>query len=146
VSRERAEFYVRLGIYDVNLVGRKKDDDVESAADRLRMRGVVASEEEALDLTAVEYAVANAARATKEDAPRFRETVRSQRPPNRGLLLIYPVRVQQEAIRSGEEFIPALGISFPVSPTAMPLSYTVNDTWKEQYGLADEPEDSDQYS
>ena len=45
------------------------------------MRGVVGSEEEALDLTPAEYAVADAARATKDDGPKFRETVRNERPP-----------------------------------------------------------------
>jgi hypothetical protein len=106
------------------------------------MRGVVGSEEEALDLSKAEHAVADAARASKnDDAPKFRETVRNQRPATRGLLLIYPLKVRGEDLLPGEDFIPAVAISFPASDTAQPLSYTVNDVWKQQYGLIDEPDD-----
>jgi hypothetical protein len=106
------------------------------------MRGVVGSEEEALDLSPAEYSVADAARASKaDDAPKFRETVRYQRPATRGLLLIYLLKVKGEELEQGEEFIAAVGISFPASQTAQPLSYTVNDVWKQQYGLIDEPDD-----
>jgi hypothetical protein len=81
-------------------------------------------------------------RASKaDDAPKFRETVRKVRPATRGLLLIYPVKVRGEEQRPGEDFIPALGISFPASQTAKPLSYTVNEVWSQQYGLIDEPDE-----
>jgi hypothetical protein len=106
------------------------------------MRGVAGSEDEALDLTPTEYAVADAARASRAgDAPKFRETVRNQRPATRGLLLVYPIKVRGEDLQPGEDFIPAVAISFPASQTAQPLSYTVNDIWKQQYGLIDEPDD-----
>jgi hypothetical protein len=88
--------------------------------------------------------VADAARISKDDALKFRETVRNQRPPTRGLLLIYPIKVRNEALLPDEEFIPAIAISFPASQTAAPLSYTVNDIWKQQYGLVDEPDDVEQ--
>ena len=67
--------------------------------------------------------------------------VRNQRPATRGLLLIYPLKVRKEDLQPGEDFIPAVGISFPASETALPLSYTVNEVWKQQYGLIDEPDD-----
>jgi hypothetical protein len=141
VSKKSSPRQVRLGAYDINLVERSKDQ-TPAPEDRLRMRGVVGSEEEALDLSPAEYAVADAARASKEDdAPKFRETVRSERPATRGLLLIYPLKVRKEDLQPGEDFIPAVAISFPASQTAQPLSYTVNDVWKQQYGLIDEPDD-----
>lgn len=141
VSKRSSPRQVRLGAYDVNLVERGKDS-TPAPEDRLRMRGVVGSEEEALDLSKAEYDVADAARASKaDDAPKFRETVRNQRPASRGLLLIYPLKVRGEDLRPGEDFIPAVAISFPASKTAQPLSYTVNDVWKQQYGLIDEPDD-----
>jgi hypothetical protein len=141
VSKRSSPWQALLGANFVNLVERAKDS-APAPEDRLRMRGVVGSEEEALDLSPAEYAVADAARASKaDDAPRFRETVRNQRPATRGLLLIYPVRVRGEELIPGEDFIPAIAISFPASQTARPLSYTVNDVWKQQYGLIDEPDD-----
>lgn len=141
VSKKSSPQQIKLGNYDVNLVERSKDATA-APADRLRMRGVVGSEEEALDLSPVEYAVADAARASKaDDAPKFRETVRNQRPATRGLLLIYPLKVRGEELQPGEDFIPAVAISFPASQTAAPLSYTVNEVWKQQYGLIDEPDD-----
>ena len=145
VSKRSGSHRVRLGSYDVNLVERSKDE-AAPRPDRLKMRGVVGSEEEALDLTAAEYAVADAARASQDDALKFRETVRTQRPPTRGLLLVYPVKVRHEDLQSGEDFIPAVAISFPASDTAAPLAYTVNEVWKQQYGLVDEPDDNDQTS
>jgi hypothetical protein len=141
VSKKSSPSQTKLGTYDVNLVERSKDTTA-APQDRLRMRGVVGSEEEALDLSPSEYAVADAARASKEDdAPKFREVVRNQRPATRGLLLIYPLKVRKEDLQPGEDFIPAVGISFPASETALPLSYTVNEVWKQQYGLIDEPDD-----
>jgi hypothetical protein len=141
ISKRSSPRQVRLGAYDVNLAERSKDS-VPAPEDRLRMRGVVGSEEEALDLSQPEYDVADAARASKaDDAPKFRETVRKQRPATRGLLLIYPLKVRNEDLQPGEDFIPAVAISFPASATAQPLSYTVNDVWKQQYGLIDEPDD-----
>ena len=103
VSKRKSPRQVRLGDYDVNLVERGKDATA-TPADRLRMRGVVGSEEEALDLSPTEYKVADKARASKEeDALKFRETVRNQRPATRGLLLIYPLKVRGEdtAVRRG---------------------------------------------
>jgi hypothetical protein len=141
VSKKTSPRQVRLGANDVNLVERGRDSTA-APDDRLRMRGVVGSEEEALDLSPAEYAIADAARASKaEDAPKFRETVRNQRPATRGLLLLYPLKVRGEDLEPGEDFIPAVAISFPASRTAQPLSYTVNDVWKQQYGLIDEPDD-----
>lgn len=141
VSKRSSPRQVRLGAHDVNLVERGKDS-TPAPEDRLRMRGVVGSEEEALDLSPAEYEVADAARASMvDDAPKFRETVRNQRPATRGLLLIYPLKVLGEDLQPGEDFIPAVGISFPASQTAQPLSYTVNNVWKQQFGLIDEPDD-----
>jgi hypothetical protein len=141
VSKRTSPRQVKLGVYDVNLVERGRDA-IATHSDRLRMRGVAGSEEEALDLSPTEYEVADKARASKEnDAPKFRETVRNQRPPTRGLLLIYPLQVRGEGLQPGEDFIPAVALSFPASGTAAPLSYTVNEVWKQQYGLIDEPDD-----
>jgi hypothetical protein len=141
VSKKSSTRQTKLGTYDVNLVERSKDT-APAPDDRLRMRGVAGSEEEALDLTSSEYAVADAARASKaDDAPKFREMVRSQRPATRGLMLIYPIKVRGEDLQPGEDFLPAVAMSFPASETAQPLSYTVNEVWKQQYGLVDEPDD-----
>lgn len=141
VSKRSSPCQVRLGAYDVNLVERK-EDSAPAPDGCLRLRGLAGSEEEALDLSRAEYSVANEARASKaDDAPKFRGTVRSERPATRGLLLIYPLKVRGQDLRPGEDFIPAVAISFPASGTARPLSYMVNDVWKRQYGLIDEPDD-----
>lgn len=141
VSKKSSPNQARLGNYNVNLVERSKDT-VAAPDDRLRMRGVAGSEDEALDLSPTEYAAADAARASRaDDAPKFREMVRRQRPATRGLMLIYPLKIRGEDLQPEEDFLPAVAMSFPASETAQPLSYTVNEVWKQQYGLIDEPDD-----
>jgi hypothetical protein len=142
VSKRTSPAQTKLGRYDVNLAERGRDADAAAPDDRLRMRGVVGSEEEAFDLSQAQYDEADAVRASKEeDAPKFRETVRKLRPATRGLLLIYPLKIMDEPLLPNEDFIAAVALSFPASDTAQPLSYTVNDVWKQQYGLIDEPDD-----
>lgn len=67
-----------------------------------------------------------------------RERVREVRPAQRGLLLIYPIDLADQ-LPSG--FGVAAAISFPESPSAQPLSYTVNDIWRTEYGLVGDPDD-----
>lgn len=67
-----------------------------------------------------------------------RERVREVRPAERGLLLIYPVDLKNQA---PSEYGVAAAISFPDSPSAQPLTYTVNDIWRSEYGLVGDPDD-----
>jgi len=123
----------RFEIWPVSRSGIVEDD-------RYEMKAVVGSAEESVDLSAEEYA--DALKKTQrmceqndlplKDVP-DRQDVRAARPTKRGLLLVYPIRAD-----TGEIVVSA-GLSFPVSPNAPALAYTVNEVWAEQYGLELEP-------
>jgi hypothetical protein len=75
----------------------------------------------------------------EDDLSKFpaREDVRAVRPPQRGVLLLYPVR----NVESESEYLVSAAISFPDSETATPLIYTVNDVWRSEYGLSGDWDD-----
>jgi hypothetical protein len=111
-------------------------------------RGVVGLAEESADLTNEEFADAldnthEYERLAGKTPSEFssvpgREWLREVRPPTRGLLLLYPI---QQPGEPKESFVLSAAISFPVSPTAQPLTYTVNDIWRSEYGLVGDPDD-----
>jgi hypothetical protein len=108
-------------------------------SDRFQTQAVVGSADESVDLDKYEYeeamkntlALPNPSGVALK-SPR-REEVRKVRPPKRGLLLLYLIRNEQSD--NPNDFIPSVAISFPESAFAKPLSYTVNEIWKELYGL-----------
>lgn len=122
----------------IPLVEREKKNQDTWNKDRLVMRGLTGSLDEAVDLSTNEFDEARR-KTDPDNLPKNpdREAVRESRPPRRGLLLIYLIKDRSD---QPEDFIPAIAISFPDSPTAKPLAYTVNDVWKQQYGLIPEEE------
>ena len=66
-----------------------------------------------------------------------REDVRAFRPASRGLLLLYPIEHEDNS----KHYLVSAGVSFPNSPHAPALTYTVNETWARQYGVEIEPDE-----
>lgn len=107
------------------------------------MGALVGSAEEAADLSVEEFSDAlglsmqldskdvHQAAMTRK-MPR-REHVRQVRPPERGLLMLYALDVNECPDECGV----GVGVSFPDSLGAQPLSYTVNPVWRAEYGLGD---------
>jgi hypothetical protein len=113
------------------------------APERFVTQAVVGSADEALDLDKDEWAEAMRLSSGRTQAGDLRtnperERVRAVRPPQRGLLLIYPAIDLPES-----NPIPLIALSFPTSDTAKALSYRVNKTWVEQRGLFDRNDDDD---
>lgn len=143
ISKKDTDTNNRVEITDklsIPLVEREKKNQDAWNKERLVMRGLTGSLDEAVDLSADEFDEARR-KSNPNNPPKTpdREAVREARPPRRGLLLIYLIKDRSD---QPEDFIPAVAVSFPDSPTAKPLAYTVNDVWKQQYGLIPE-EDSD---
>jgi hypothetical protein len=130
---------VDVGGLEIGLRIRHGEDSGKSYA----MRAVVGSAEEAADLSDEEYAEALALTiglaASSPDQPVIlpkvpsREQVRQVRPASRGLLMLYAIDYGDGA----DEFGVAAAVSFPSSPRAQPLSYTVNPIWRAEYGFGE---------
>lgn len=126
----------------IPLVERAKSKPEAWNKELFATRGLTGSLDEAVDLSKEEF---EQARRMSEPDPNSsdgmpknpgRDEVREARPPRRGLLLMYLIQDQSE--QDHVDFIPAIAISFPESTTAKPLAYTVNDVWKQQFGLLPE--------
>lgn len=126
--------------------GTSKNNQDTWNRELLAIRGLTGSLDEAVDLSEEEFEQARRKSVPDPDSPDGfpknpgRDEIREVRPPRRGLLLIY--LIQDKSVENPVDFIPAIAISFPESATAKPLAYTVNDVWKQQFGLIPE-EDSD---
>jgi hypothetical protein len=115
------------------------------------MRGVAGRDEEAADLTDDEYR--RALEATHELERRWgksepelsrlpeRREVRDVRPEERGLLLLYPIT---HPTGTADEYLVSAAVSFPESETAAPLTYTVNDVWRSEYGFIEDWDENGQ--
>ena len=123
---------LRLGNQEIRLLKRNEKNGAQVGADDYSFGALVGSDDETLDLTDREYQTA--LEATRKEfgggqkAPK-RELCREARPPERGLLLIYPIDLElQEDTAS-----PSIGISlsFPVSDTAKTVEYRMNDVMSE---------------
>ncbi len=129
---------LQLGPHTIALINRRRKE--ESPDDRFETQAVVGRGEEALDLGPDEYQKALDRSRTADEGGRDRvpdrKPVREVRPSERGLLLLYPIRDDRDP--DPEMFVPAAAISFPNSRTAQPLAYTVNEVWRQQYGLMDD--------
>lgn len=142
-----------IGGIDVPLITRGADkakNDAISAGHHV-MRGVAGREEEMADLTDPEFlaALGKTHELERRDGKAEselsripdRQSVREARPSKRGLLLIYPIR---HPGGNANEYLISVAVSFPDSPTATPLTYTVNDIWRDEYGFIDDEDDNDQ--
>jgi hypothetical protein len=132
-----------IGSLDVPLNARGPDKVKSVPPTQFVMRGVTGSKDESVDLSAIEYEAAVKLtqdlerRSGKQEAELSRlparEEARSVRPPSRGLLLIYPIK---HPSGDAANYLVSAAVSFPNSPTAAPLIYTVNDIWQAEYGFA----------
>ncbi len=134
---------VSIGDIEIPLNARGPDKDKSVPPNQFAMRGVTGSKDESVDLSAAEYRAAVQLtqdlerRSGKQEAELSqipaRDDARSVRPSTRGLLLIYPIKNP-----NGEaaNYLVSAAVSFPNSPSAAPLIYTVNDVWQAEYGFA----------
>jgi hypothetical protein len=130
--------------YDVPLVQRRQKVGVQ--ADRFATQVLVGLADEAIDLDETEFVQAinesptDPKTADGRPALPARACVRTARPAERGLMLLYLLEDATEGTPT--EFVPAIAISFPRSDTAKPLAYTVNEVWRQEYGLVEELADA----
>lgn len=137
---------VTIGGQEFPLVKRKRKENIPD--ERFATQAVVGLMEEAIDLTidefndAIDRSPADTTRPGAKPERPTREAIRSVRQQDsRGLLLIYLIEdpsSQEDAV----EFIPSVAVSFPTSDSAKPLAYTVNEVWRQQYGLMEDLDDN----
>jgi hypothetical protein len=139
VSREnplKNNLYTRIGSLKINFVSRKPQED-SITNDRFETQALVGSADEALDLPEGEYnniISPNSQDRGKREPGRanFRQRIREIRPASRGLLLIY--LIADPVNESGDSYIPAIAVSFPVNLTLGEGGYIVTDDWLRQHG------------
>lgn len=143
ISRGNSPGTVSLGGMTFPMVVRGDKKGAGIPPDRFATQAVVGSADEAADLTRDEYDRALATSPPPRNRPNDRPSsasrsrVREVRGESgRGYLMLY--LIHDPNITDPVEFIPSAAISFPASATAQPLAYTVNDTWRREYGLFDE--------
>jgi hypothetical protein len=121
---------------------RKRSDD-RSAPSRFTIQRLLSPTDELLDLSEEERvraadltrtrAIADA-REYDPDKPPSGKAIRAVRPPQRGLMLLYPL--DPASYDLPEDAVPVgLGISFPESASGATIEYVVNRIWKD-----DEPD------
>ncbi|MEQ8740328.1 MAG: Z1 domain-containing protein, partial [Hoeflea sp.] len=154
---------VKLGRWSVDAVIRQPKGGygadltqprIIKPGERFVIRRLLNPRDEAVDLDSDAYAAAMAKtlaappkRKRKSDKPPEAPSgvfLRQHRPPERGLLLLYPLACRQEIDDDGRKFehvflpveIPpiGLGVSFPASSNAKSVSYVVNSI----YGAGDD--------
>ena len=113
------------------------------SSNRFATRGLTGTADEAIDLSVDEFKRAIAASSLDKNGnvralPECEES-RIVRPAQRGLLLLYLIDDGQSD--HPVEFIPAVAVSFPKSPTAKSLSYCVGEVWRREHGLLQEVAD-----
>lgn len=145
VSKDTPE---KLTIGGIRFGLRERTPEGDPPPGQFVTRGVVGLAEESADLTREEFEDAlnnthefeKLAGKAPSDFSRVpgREWLREVRPASRGLLLLYPIEQPGEP---KESFVVSAAISFPASPSAQPLTYTVNDIWRSEYGLVGDPDD-----
>lgn len=140
---------VRIAGLDVPLIKRAADEEKKPAPGHFVTRAVAGRAEESADLTEEQFQDALA--ATQESDRRegksaaelsmtpAREDIRSIRSPQSGLLLLYPI---DRDSAPADELMVSTAISFPESPTAEALTYTVNDVWRTEYGFLGDWDDN----
>jgi hypothetical protein len=132
---------VAIGGNSVRLVKRTVDREKDLPPSRADYKQVAGRAEEAIDLTQEQYD--NALRLTNEEERLQgkelspvpgREQVRVARPPEHGLLLLYPIE-HPAAGGEGSDYLVSAVVSFPEDRSAPQLTYTVNDIWRAEYGF-----------
>ena len=105
--------------HTIKLVTRTPNDDAPCRPDEVDYNVVTGTAEELADLNEDEFAAADG---------QGRKEVRKVRPPERGLLLLYPIR--HEGVSGGH--VLSAAVSLPTSERARTLTYTVNEVYRQQ--------------
>ena len=147
----------RIGPYEIGLVERSATND-PAAEERYRVRRIVSPADESTDFSDAEWR--RALEATRKAAEGKRDKngnprkppdipsgtpLRRQRPPDRALLLLYPLR--NPLSEPGNSAVPVVGfaISFPFSEHSTETEYIVNEIWQQQaFDELDTGEDADE--
>lgn len=113
-----------------------KDDSIYS------IRVLTGPSDEAIDLTVSEFDMAQdltnriaEGESGMSDLP-LRFAARCNRPPKRGLVLLY--LLQDKLSGQPLSYVPAVALSFPESDTAEKLSYIVNEIGQRRYSIEDD--------
>ena len=139
-----------VGGHAVRLVTRETGgSEVGAPVAGLAIRALLSPKDESLDLSPDEWkaalAATNSERIKEGKTPAKRpdpEKTRSARPKERGLLMLYPLDPKQIGASGHPEDpeLPVIGIalSFPQSPTAKAIDYSVNHVYyNDRYGSDD---------
>ncbi len=116
---------------------------IENANGKCSIRRLVSPRDEALDLTESERAAAlartrehwaeNRGKYKRQEEPGLPSGgwIRQERPPQRGLLLVYPL----DTLGTNPGPLMGFAISFPSSDTAIAVEYMVNNVyWEQEFG------------
>lgn len=144
ISRGESAGAVEVNGLKFPLVVRSEKEGAGTPPDRFATNQVVGLADESADLTTEEFELALERSPDKKDGTRpthpARGPIREVRgQTGRGYLMLYLIRDPND--REPVEFIPSAAISFPESRGAQPLAYTVNETWRREYGLFDQEDD-----
>lgn len=143
---------------DVGLIIRAPLHGFEAVqtSKRYTIRRILSPSDESLDLSDEQYVAAMAALREElkekeaKQGKKFKDpeyprgsTLRAQRGPDRGLLLLYPLDyIDEPDNRIASDLLVGFGVSFPFSATKLTAKYKVNETWFKQM-LNEMPDDGD---
>ena len=128
-----------LGGLDIGLTLRNEDNKSELGEYALPKRHILSPLDEAIDLSDEEFRIALS--KTNEDRIRLRKPetktpggpyIRGQRPPERGLLLLYILDPKGMNPKTYMRPVPGFVFSFPKSNHSNRISYKVNNVFYEQ--------------
>jgi Z1 domain len=140
LSRSDASAFVTIAHRQVGLIERKR---VEGANGKCSIQRLVSPRDEAIDLDKSEYESAllrtqdhwaeNRGKYRRKEPPDLPSGawIRHIRPPERGLLLVYPL----ETLGCDPAPLMGFAVSFPSSETAVAVEYVVNNVyWEQEFG------------
>ena len=134
-----------IGGLDVKLIERSPNSRIEDQVQtgRYVIRRLLAPRDEAIDLDLEDYEAAlrwtidswhvDPGRSRRREEPNMPSgpSIRERRNPQNGLLLLYPLSPHGDHV-DGDIPVIGFGISFPRSPNARTVTYTVNNVYSGQ--------------
>jgi hypothetical protein len=146
VSKRDSKLTLELAGLEVGLTERGPDPDVDPPDDMYVTGRLVSPSDEWIDLTpeqkraALDLTVAlwerGESKAQKRPSTPSGPSVRACRPPQRGLLLVYPLDPGPPRLEDIGGALVSFAVSFPESPGAPTISYMVpNRYWQADFGF-----------
>jgi hypothetical protein len=146
ISRDGAPSRCTLGGLDVGLTVRGPDPDVNPPDDVFVTGRLISPSDEWIDLTPEQRSAAldrtirlwerGESRAKKRPTAPAGPSVRTCRPPQRGLLLVYPLDPAPMQPADVGQALVSFAVSFPESPDAPTISYMVPARyWQADFGI-----------